>query len=108
MGHLRPVSETILKRAKGDPEFRAALLAEALECLAENDVRTAKKMLRDYVLASIGFESLALLVDKKPESLMRMLSEKGNSNLNNIAAVIASLKEHAGVSLHVEATCLST
>ncbi len=38
MGQLRPVSETILKRAKEDPEFRAALLAEAIELLAENDV----------------------------------------------------------------------
>jgi DNA-binding phage protein len=104
MGHLRPVSETTLARAKRDSEFRAALLAEALECLAENDVRTAKKMIRDYVLASMGFEALAKTVDKKPESLLRMLSEKGNPNLNNVAALLSSLKNHEGISLHVEAT----
>ena len=68
MGQLRPVSETILKRAKEDPEFRAALLAEAIELLAENDVQTAKSIIRNYVLASIGFEVLAKQIDKKPES----------------------------------------
>ena len=104
MGHLRPVSDTVLKRAKNDPDFRAALLGEAVECLLENDVRTAKKMIRDYVLSSIGFEELAKQVDKKPESLMRMLSEKGNPNLNNVAALLSSLKEHEGINIHVEAT----
>jgi len=104
MGHLRPVSETVLKRAKRDPEFRAALLGQAVECLVSNDVRTAKKMIRDYVLASIGFEALAKQVNKKPESLMRMLSEKGNPNLNNMAALLSSLKNHEGIHIHVEAT----
>ena len=70
MAHLRPVSETILARAKRDPEFRASLLAEAIELMAENDIQTAKRMLRDYVLASIGFEELAESVGKKPKSLM--------------------------------------
>jgi DNA-binding phage protein len=104
MGHLRPVSEVMLDRAKRDPEFRAALLGEAVECLLENDVHTAKKMIRNYVLASMGFKELAKQVDKKPESLMRMLSEKGNPNLNNIAALLCSLKNHEGISIHVEAT----
>jgi DNA-binding phage protein len=104
MGQLKPVSETILARAKRDPEFRAALLAEAIVLMAENDVRTAKRMLRDYVLASIGFEELAKSVGKKPESLMRMLSEKGNPNLNNVAALLSSLTKHEGINLHVEAT----
>ena len=104
MGHARPVAETILARAKRDPEFRASLLAEAVELMAENDVKTAKRMLRDYVLASIGFEKLAKSVGKKPESLMRMLSEKGNPNLSNVGALLASLTKHEGIDLHVEAT----
>jgi len=104
MGQLRPVSETILKRAKEDPEFRAALLAEAIELLAENDVQTAKSIIRNYVLASIGFEALAKQIDKKPESIKRMLSEKGNPTLKNMAALLSSLKHHEGISIHVEAT----
>lgn len=49
MGLLRPVSETILKRAKEDPEFRAALWAEAIELLAENDVQTARSNIRKNI-----------------------------------------------------------
>lgn len=104
MGHLRPVSETILNRAKREPEFRAALLGQAIECLVENDVRTAKKMIRHYVLASLGFEELAKKVDKKPESLMRMLSDKGNPTINNMAALLSSLRKHEKINIHVEAT----
>ena len=104
MGQLRSVSETILQRAKEDPEFRAGLLAEAIELLAENDVQTAKSIIRKYILASIGFEALAKEIDKKPESIKRMLSEKGNPTLKNMAALLSSLKQHEGITLHVEAT----
>ncbi len=104
MGRTRSVSETFLDRAKRDPDFRAALIAEAIELLADNDVQTAKRIIRDYVLASIGFTDLAKQTGKKKESLMRMLSEKGNPNINNMAAVLSCLKNHEGISIHVEAT----
>jgi len=104
MRHLRPVSEITLDRARRDPKFRAELLAQAVECIVEDDVATAKKLIRDYVLSSIGFEALGKRVDKRPESLMRMLSDKGNPNLNNLATLLASLKKHAGVRLRVQAS----
>lgn len=104
MGQIRPAQETILQRAKSSPEFRAALIGEALELIAENDVPTAKSLIRDYVLASIGFEALAKDVGKKPESIKRMLSVKGNPTINNMAALLASLKQHEGIQLHVETT----
>lgn len=104
MGQTRPAQETILQRAKSSPEFRAALIGEALELIAENDVPTAKSLIRDYVLASIGFEALAKDVGKKPESIKRMLSVKGNPTINNMAALLASLKQHEGIQLHVETT----
>jgi DNA-binding phage protein len=103
VGHLKPVSEIMLDRAKRDPKFRVALLGQAIECFIENDVQTAKKMIRNYVLASMGFEKLAKTVDKKPESLMRMLSDKGNPTMNNVAALLASLKKYEGIDFHVEA-----
>lgn len=79
MGQIRDVKETFIQRAKADPEFRASLIAEAVELLAENDVETAKSLIRDYVLASIGFEGLAKEEGKKPESIKRMLSAKGKA-----------------------------
>lgn len=104
MGQTRPVKETVLQRAKASPEFRATLIGEALELIAENDVQTAKALIRDYVLASIGFEALAKEVGKKPESIKRMLSVKGNPTITNMAALLSSLKQHEGIALHVETT----
>jgi DNA-binding phage protein len=80
------------------------LISEALELFAEGDVQTAKSILHDYVVAAIGFEALAKRVGKKPESIKRMLSAKGNPTMNNMAALLASLSRHEGVKLHVEAT----
>jgi DNA-binding phage protein len=104
MGHTRPVSETFLARAKRDPEYRAALIAEALELVADNDLATAKTIIRDYVLAAIGFTNLAKEIGKKPESVMRMLSAKGNPTMKNMSALLAALQRHEGIELHVEAT----
>ena len=104
MGQTRAVKETVLQRAKTNPEFRAALIGEALELIAENDVQTAKTLIRDYVLASIGFEALAKEVGKKPESIKRMLSAQGNPTINNMAALLSSLTQHEGIHLHVETT----
>jgi len=104
MGQTRSAKVTILQRAKSSPEFRAALLGEALELIAENDVATAKSLIRDYVLSSIGFEALAKEIGKKPESIKRMLSVKGNPTINNMAALLSSLKQYEGIQLHVETT----
>lgn len=104
MGQTRAVKETVLQRAKTNPEFRAALIGEALELIGENDVQTAKALIRDYVLASIGFEALAKEVGKKPESIKRMLSASGNPTINNMAALLSSLSQHEGIRLHVETT----
>jgi hypothetical protein len=41
-----------------DPTFREALLKEGVECLLSGDVETGKTVLRDYINATIGFETL--------------------------------------------------
>lgn len=103
MALTRDFKETIKERADADPEFRVGLLTEAAECLLNDEVDVAKTLLRDYVNATLGFKKLANLTDKKPESLMRMLSAKGNPSLGNISKVMASLRKHEGVALHVNA-----
>ena len=104
MGTTRPAKETMIQRAKASPSFRAALMGEALELIAENDVQTAKSILRDCVEASIGFEALAKELGKEPESIMQMLSPEGNPTMKSMAALLASLKQHEGVTIHVKAT----
>ncbi len=104
MALTREFKITIKERAQSDPAFRVGLLTEAAECLLNDEVAVAKTSLRDYVNATIGFQELGSLTDKKPASLMRMLSEKGNPSLDNISKVVDSLRQHEGVQLHVSAT----
>ena len=57
-----------------------------------------KVLLRDYVNATVGFETLAEEMEKNPKSLMRMLSDKGNPRADNLLAMVARLKQREGVS----------
>ncbi|MBC8242641.1 MAG: transcriptional regulator [Alphaproteobacteria bacterium] len=103
MALTRDFKETVKDRAQKDPAFRVGLLTEAAECILNDEVDVTKTLLRDYVNATLGFKALADLTDKKPESLMRMLSVRGNPSLDNISKVMASLRQHEGVELHVRA-----
>ncbi|MHA1566831.1 MAG: helix-turn-helix domain-containing transcriptional regulator [Alphaproteobacteria bacterium] len=103
MALTRDFKETIKERAQNDPAFRVGLLTEAAECILNDEANVAKTLLRDYVNATIGFQELGALTDRKPQSLMRMLSEKGNPSLGNISKLIASLRQHEGVELRVVA-----
>jgi len=103
MALTRNFKDTILVRAQKDPEFRVGLLTEAAQCLLNDEVDVAKSLLRNYVNATLGFQALGILVDKKPESLMRMLSASGNPSIENISKMMASLRQHEGVELHVRA-----
>ena len=90
--------DTIKARAERDPEFRVGLFVEAIGALLNDDLETGKILLRDYVNATVGFETLAKEMDKNPKSLMRMLSEKGNPRADNLLAMVARLKRREGVS----------
>jgi len=99
----RDFKDTIKARAQSDPAFRVALLEEALDAFLDNDLETGKLLLRDYVNATVGFETLGAELHKSPKSLMRMLSEEGNPRADNLFAVVSHLKAHEGVSFSVHA-----
>lgn len=103
MALTRDFKETVKHRAENDAEFRIGLLTEAAECLVNGDVETTKILLRDYINATIGFQELGRLTNKKPQSLMRMLSKDGNPRADNLGKMMGVLGEHEGVSLHVAA-----
>lgn len=103
MGHTRPFIESVKERAKDNPKYRAAVLAEASECFLNGEVNVAKIMLRDYVNATIGFQELGKEIGKDPKSIMRMLSAKGNPTAVNLTALMASLQKHEGIHLEVRA-----
>ena len=99
MALTRSFKETIKARADRDPEFRVAMLQEAIDAFLNAVIQTGKTILRDYVNATVGFEELGSQLHKNPKSLMRMLSEQGNPRADNLFAVVAHLKQQEGVAL---------
>ncbi len=88
-------------RARRDVKFRRALLKEAVEAFLSGELETGKSVLRDYINATITFESLAKSLGKDSKSLHRMLGPKGNPTAENIFAVIKTLQDAEDVHFQV-------
>lgn len=94
---------TVMARAEREPEFREGLLTESIELMLNGEPEVGKEMIRDLINATIGFDELGRVVDKPPQSLMRMFSSKGNPHSRNLFAVIEALRQNEGVHLEVVA-----
>jgi len=103
MALTRAFKDTVLARVSSDPDFRDALLAEAVNALLEGDVDAGKTILRDYIKATVGFETLADKTGTPSKSLMRMFGPTGNPAARNFFAVIGELQRASGVTLAVRA-----
>ena len=77
------------------------LFRETFKAMLSDDLETGKRLLRDYVNATVGFEQLAHEMDKDPKTPMRMLSAKANPRANNFLAMVARLKQREGVSFSI-------
>jgi DNA-binding phage protein len=86
MALTRDFKQTIVER---DPAFAKALLDEAATLFLNGEPETARLILRDQVNATLGFEQLAAVTEKPSKSLHRMLSPKGNSSMDNLAAIFS-------------------
>lgn len=99
----RDFKDTVKERARRDPDFAKALLDEAATAFLNGESDTARLILRDLVNASVGFDALAAATNKPSKSLHRMLSEKGNPNMDNLAAIFAAVRKRLGVDLRAHA-----
>lgn len=100
----RSFRNTIMDRARKDPEFRQQMLTVAITTLLAGDLNAGKAALRDYVNATITFERLSKTVNKPSKSLHRMLGPNGNPQAESIFGIIKALQEYEQVQLHVEAS----
>lgn len=99
MALTRDFKETVKDRAARDPAFAKAMLDEAATAFLNGEPHVARLILRDLVNASVGFESLAAETNRPSKSLHRMLSEKGNPSMDNLAAIFGVVRRHLGVTL---------
>lgn len=95
--------ETVRARAQRDPDFRIALMREAVEKLIDGDVETGLSILGNYVNATVGYKSLGEKTGKNPKSLMRMLGPSGNPTVENLFNIISQLKEQEGLEFDIRA-----
>ena len=102
MALSRNFKDTIQERAARDAAFRQGLLTESIECMLTGNLDTGKRILRDYINATIGFEKLSALLGKSPKSVMRMFGPEGNPTASNFFGVIQMLREKEGVSFEVQ------
>ncbi len=106
MALTRDFKETIVERVNRDPAFAKALLDEACTLFLNGEPETARLILRDLVNATIGFEALAKTIPTPPKSLHRMLSERGNPNMNNVAAIFSAVSKNLHV--HIKTAVVDT
>ena len=92
---------TVTERVAHDPAFARALLDEAATLFLDGEPDAARLILRDLVNATVGFEALAELTHKPSKSLHRMLSQRGNPSMDNLAAIFAVIKRWLKVTFDV-------
>jgi DNA-binding phage protein len=92
MALTKNFKETVLARVESDPAFARAMFDEAISLFLNGESATAKLILRDLVNATVGFETLALQVEKPTKCVHRMLSVQGNPTMSNLAAIFGALK----------------
>ena len=93
--------EGLLELLAARPAFAAALLREGVDAFLSGELEVGKDILRDYVNATMGFETLSKETGIPPKSLMRMLGAVGNPQAGNLFAIIGALQRHAGIELHL-------
>lgn len=101
MAVTRDFRETIQERIHNDEEFATALLDEAISLFLNGDPETARLILRDLVNATVGFEELALEVNKPSKSLHRMLSARGNPTMDSLTKIFSVLQRKLNVDFEV-------
>lgn len=101
MAKTRAFREIVQEQIKGDKKFAEALLREGIDAMLSGDIDTGKTILRDYIKATVGFETLGEAIGSPPKSLIRMFGPRGNPQAKNLFSVIGYLQKRAGLSLHV-------
>ena len=104
MNITRDYKDTINERVVNDPVFTAALLDEAITLFLNGEPDVARLVLRDLVNATLGFEALAIEIERPSKSLHRMLSARGNPTMDNLTKIICILRNRLGLNIEVHTT----
>ncbi|MFZ5534140.1 MAG: transcriptional regulator [Pseudomonadota bacterium] len=99
---VRDFADTVAARAQNAPAFARALLAEAIALFVNGEPESAKVILRDLVVATMGFEVLADEIGKPAKNLRRMLSQSGDPTITNVCTIFAAIKRALKVEVRAQ------
>ena len=99
MALTRDFIETVAARVARDPTFAKVLLDEAATLFLNGNPHAARLVLRDLVNASVGFEALAAETKASSKSLHRMLSDRDNPSMDDLAAIFGVVQKRLGVNI---------
>ncbi|MGD0210505.1 MAG: transcriptional regulator [Desulfomonilia bacterium] len=99
MALTKSFRETVQKRVKDDPAFRAHLLEEALNCFLAGDIDTGKNLLRDYLNATESTHIIADKIETNVKSLQRMVGPKGNPTTRNLFLIFNACTSNEGIKI---------
>jgi uncharacterized protein VirK/YbjX len=102
MALTKQFKETVMARAKYDKAFRNGMFVEAINEFLMGNIDTAKKILRDYINATLSFKPVAKAIHKDTKSIQRMLSIKGNPSCRSFSQLISFLQKHEKIHLKVK------
>jgi DNA-binding phage protein len=97
----RDIKHTVVARVQRERAFARALLDEAATLLLNGEPETTRLILRDLVNDTIGFEKLAGITETPSKSLRRMLAQKGNPSMDQLAAIVGAIRHNLNVGLKV-------
>jgi hypothetical protein len=101
MGTTKDFNETVRADLQDSPDYRRALLREAVGCVVSGDVETGKSVLRKYINGTVGFVALGEAVGRSSKTLMQMLGPKGNPTITNFFEIVTYLQKLEGSALAV-------
>lgn len=96
MALTREFKETVMELCK-DPEYRKALLLEALESYLEGDVVVGNSLLCDYLNGSQAFGEVANHLQMQESGVRRMVSRTGNATAKNLFRLFKVCQSREGI-----------
>jgi len=82
MALTKEFKDTVMELCK-DPDYRKALLHEALESYLDNDIAVGNSLVKDYLNGSQNFLAASNLLKTQESGLRRMVSRTGNPTAKN-------------------------
>lgn len=96
MALTREFKDTVMELCK-DPEYRKALLLEALEFYLESDIPVGNSLLRDYLNGTQAFAEVARDLQMQETGLRRMVSPTGNATAKNLFRLFKICQNREGI-----------